>query len=308
MTAWNILVVDDEPLNLEIISDVLDDDAFVVTTAINGELGWQAILAAPVPIDLVVLDRMMPVLNGIELLKRLKADARFADIPVVMQTAASSAQEIKEGIAAGAWYYLTKPYSPRDLLAVIRSALDGVADRRESLVALSHSDVSLQHLDSAEFSFSTLADAHHLAGTLGALCPDPGAAAMGLLELLVNAVEHGNLGITYAEKSQLRRDDQWDAEVTRRLADDVLGKRMAQVRFRRSSDEIVFTICDEGAGFDWTGYLDFDAERAFDPNGRGIAMARLASFSRIDYQGCGNIVEATIDARKTPCGTNSSYN
>lgn len=308
MTAWNILVVDDEPLNLEIIRDVLDDDDYVVTTAINGELGWQAILAAPVPMDLVVLDRMMPVLNGIELLKRIKADARFTTIPVVMQTAASSAQEIKEGIAAGAWYYLTKPYSPRDLLAVIRSALEDVADRRESVETLSHPDASLQQLDAAEFSFSTLADAHRLAGTLGALCPDPGAAAMGLLELLVNAVEHGNLGITYAEKSQLRRDDQWDAEVARRLMDEVLGKRVAQVNFRRSGDEIVFTISDEGAGFDWTGYLDFAAERAFDPNGRGIAMARLASFARIDYQGRGNIVVATVDARPAPINPGDSYN
>ena len=297
MTPWNILVVDDEPLNLEIIGDVLDDDAYVVTTAMNGELGWQALLSAPLPVDLVVLDRMMPVLNGIELLKRIKADARFADIPVVMQTAASSETEVKEGVAAGAWYYLTKPYSPRDLLTIVRSALEAVADRRESVVSLSHTDDSLQHLESAEFSFSTLADAHHLAGTLGALCPDPGAAAMGLLELMVNAVEHGNLGITYAEKSKLRRDDQWDAEVTRRLADEVMGKRVARVRFLRVGDEIVFTISDEGAGFDWTGYLDFDAERAFDPNGRGIAMARIASFARIEYQGCGNIVVATINAR-----------
>ena len=297
MTPWNILVVDDEPLNLEIIGDVLDDDAYVVTTAMNGELGWQALLSAPLPVDLVVLDRMMPVLNGIELLKRIKADARFADIPVVMQTAASSETEVKEGVAAGAWYYLTKPYSPRDLLTIVRSALEAVADRRESVVSLSHTDDSLQHLESAEFSFSTLADAHHLAGTLGALCPDPGAAAMGLLELMVNAVEHGNLGITYAEKSKLRRDDQWDAEVTRRLADEVMGKRVARVRFLRAGDEIVFTISDEGAGFDWAGYLDFDAERAFDPNGRGIAMARIASFARIEYQGCGNIVVATVNAR-----------
>ena len=89
MRPWNILVVDDEPLNLEIICDVLDDSRYVVTTAVNGEEGWQMLLAAPVPPDVIVLDRMMPVLNGIELLKRIKADSRFVDIPVVIQTAAS---------------------------------------------------------------------------------------------------------------------------------------------------------------------------------------------------------------------------
>jgi len=292
MRPWNVLVVDDEPLNLEIITDVLDDDAYVVTTAMNGELAWQAILQA-VP-DLVVLDRMMPVLNGLELLKRIKADDRYAAIPVVMQTAASSPEQVKEGMDAGAWYYLTKPYSPRDLLAVIRSALEDVADRESAEVVLGQADISVQLLESAEFSFYTLDHARHLAGTLAALCPDPAGAAMGLTELMVNAVEHGNLGITYAEKSQLRRDDQWDQQVTARLADPQLGARRARLSLRRTRQSITFVISDEGAGFDWTRYLDFDSARAFDPNGRGIAMACHACFSSVEYQGCGNVVVATL--------------
>ena len=59
-------------------------------------------------------------------------------------------------------------------------------------------------------------------------------------------------------------------------------------------EELRFTIRDEGAGFDWTGYLDFDPERALDPNGRGIAMSRLMSFSALDYRGKGNEVVASV--------------
>ncbi len=59
-------------------------------------------------------------------------------------------------------------------------------------------------------------------------------------------------------------------------------------------DTLTFTISDEGEGFDWRCYLEFAPERAFDPNGRGIAMARLASFASLDYRDRGNIVVATV--------------
>jgi hypothetical protein len=112
--------------------------------------------------------------------------------------------------------------------------------------------------------------------------------------LLVNAVEHGNLAISYAEKSEMRRNDTWDAEVEQRLADPVLGARRARIAFRRADDALSFTIRDEGAGFDWRNYLEFSPERAFDPNGRGIAMARQACFSSLDYLESGNVVVATV--------------
>ena len=73
----------------------------------------------------------------------------------------------------------------------------------------------------------------------------------------------------------------WGMELCRRL---------------RLADQLMFTISDEGEGFDWRGYLEFSPERAFDPNGRGIALARLASFSSLDYRGCGNIVVVTVAA------------
>ncbi|OHC70084.1 MAG: response regulator receiver protein [Rhodocyclales bacterium RIFCSPLOWO2_02_FULL_63_24] len=294
MNQWRILVADDEPMNLEIIGEVLDDPAYLVTNAANGELAWQAMLAAPLPPHLVVLDRMMPVLDGIEVLKRIKADPRFAEIPVIMQSAAASPAEIAEGVAAGAWYYLPKPYAPRDLLAIVHAALEEVAERETAHHAIRNRRADLELLDFAEFEFHTLRQAADLALSLGGICPDTASAAMGFSELLVNAIEHGNLGISYAEKSELRRNDDWEREVERRLSDPVLGARRAHVLFRRTADGLSFTISDEGGGFDWNRYLEFDPERAFDPNGRGIAMARQTSFSSLEYQGCGNVVVVTV--------------
>jgi DNA-binding response OmpR family regulator/anti-sigma regulatory factor (Ser/Thr protein kinase) len=294
MANWRILVVDDEPMNLEIIGDVLDDPSYLVSNAANGEIAWQAMLAAESPPQLLVLDRMMPVMDGIELLKRIKAEPRFAGIPVIMQSAASSSSDIAEGVAAGAWYYLPKPYAPRDLLTIVRAALEEVAEREAANLVVRNRRSVLDLLDVAEFEFHTLKEAADLAYSLAGLCPDPVSAAIGLSELMVNAVEHGNLRIGYAEKSEMRRNEVWEQEVEVRLSDPVLGARRARVVFRRMPDQLTFTISDEGEGFDWRSYLEFAPERAFDPNGRGIAMARLASFASLDYRDRGNIVVATV--------------
>ncbi len=298
--TWHILVVDDEPVNLEIIGEYLDEPIYSLTFAEDGEEAWEKLQAAqssPSPIDLIVLDRMMPRLGGIELLKRVKADQRYRHVPVIMQTAASSPEQVREGINAGAYYYLTKPYEPDALLGVVRAALEDVADQRASASAAA--SVGVYQLPVGEtrvIDFHTLDEAHHLAGELATLCAEPSLVAMGLTELLVNAIEHGNLGISYAEKKALRQKDGWEDEVARRLADPAYAQRRARVSIVRDSGAVVFTVEDEGAGFDWQRYLEFDPERAFDPNGRGIAMARQVAFGKLEYRGRGNVVVATVSS------------
>ena len=291
---WNLLVVDDEPLNLEIIGEYLDDPAFRLVYAMNGEEGWQKLLTAEQPIDLVVLDRMMPILNGMTLLKRIKADPRFSHLPVIMQTAATSPEQVREGIEAGAYYYLTKPYDPSALLASVRAAIDELVERRGAEAAVTDLSGAVALLTRGEFTVVSLTHAHTLARMLAGLCPDPAPVAMGLTERLGNAVEHGNLGITYAEKKRLRQEDAWEKEVARRLAAAEYRDRVARVSARRTVDEWVFEIEDAGDGFDWRRYLRFDPERAFDPNGRGIAMAGMVAFSALEYRGSGNQVCARV--------------
>jgi CheY-like chemotaxis protein len=290
--TWHILVVDDEPLNLEIIEDYLDEPGYRLSFAEHGEIAWQKLLVADPPFDLVVLDRMMPVLNGMGLLHRIKSDSRFSALPVIMQTAASSPEEVREGVAAGAYYYLTKPYQKQMLHAIVKAALDEIEERRRAQASADSPGISLG--DATEFSFRSLDEAHYLAGALAALCPDPGPVAMGLTELLVNAIEHGNLGISYNEKKQLRQSDGWEDEIARRLTAPPFSERVARVTIERRPTEVCFVVEDEGAGFDWVGYLDFDPRRAFDPNGRGIAMARQVSFAQLEYRGRGNVVAAIV--------------
>jgi hypothetical protein len=118
------------------------------------------------------------------------------------------------------------------------------------------------------------------------------------VELLVNAIEHGNLGLTYTEKSALKKEDRWEEEIRRRLEQAQYRGRRAVVNFFRTSEVVQFSVIDEGDGFKWERYLDFDPDRVFDPNGRGIAMAGKMAFSRLEYRGKGNHVVAEINLRQ----------
>lgn len=296
MSRWHLLAVDDEPLNLEIIREYLDDPRMDLDLSPNAELAWRRLETSVVPYDLVILDRMMPGMTGIEMLRRMKADTRFRNIPVIMQTAAAAPDQVREGIEAGAYYYLTKPYEPAALTAIVRAALADVDERTAALGRSAEQTHTLRLLESAEWRFANLDEANRLAGLLASLCPTPETASMGLTELMVNAIEHGNLGISYEEKTRLKRDDSWEAEVTRRLALPEFAGKVARVHMARTAEGLIFTIRDQGRGFDWRRYLDFDPERAFDPNGRGIAMARMMSFARLEYRDCGNEVTAVVAA------------
>ena len=119
-----ILLVDDEPLNLEILAVHLDSPAYTTASAENGLEAWKMLDADPDGFDAVLLDRMMPVMNGMELLEKMRADPRFVSLPVVMQTAAAGKEQVAEGLRQGAYYYLTKPFERDVLLAIVEAALE----------------------------------------------------------------------------------------------------------------------------------------------------------------------------------------
>lgn len=294
MIQRRILVVDDEPINLEIIRECLEDADYQLELVMSADAAWARLDAGKYTCDLAILDRMMPGMSGLDLLRRLKADARFAAIPAIMQTAASSPEQVREGIEAGAFYYLTKPYAPETLLAIVRAVLADIDERAKAVQRASVHVRAMELLDQATFRYRTLDEIGPLIEVLASLCPAPATAASGLTELLVNAIEHGNLAISYADKKRLRLENAWEGEVDRRLALPEYAGREVQVSVERKHDLLEFTVEDEGNGFDWRRYLEFDPNRMADPNGRGIAMARMLSFVSLEYRGKGNVVVASI--------------
>jgi DNA-binding NarL/FixJ family response regulator len=119
--AARVLIVDDEPLNVDYLEQELEDLGFDTETAANGLEALERVAADPP--DLVLLDVMMPGMDGITALRVLKGDPETRLIPVVLMTALNAVEDRVRGIEAGADDFLSKPVDDRELLARIRTAL-----------------------------------------------------------------------------------------------------------------------------------------------------------------------------------------
>lgn len=290
-----ILVVDDELHNREIIAEYLDDANYQLCMAEDGECAWQMLQDKPELYDLVLLDIMMPKMDGLTLLRLIREHSLLEQVPVILQTARGGNQDIVAGFEAGAFYYLTKPYDEALLCSVLSTALN---DRRRYLqlkTELNHSLCTFGMMQCGTFRFKSLSQGKMLIQILAQVCPNPEKAVLGLSELLINAVEHGNLAIDYALKTKLMAEDRWQQEVDQRLNSETYRDRFVQVEFERDFEQLRFTVTDQGEGFNWKPYLCMDPARGSDNHGRGIAMAGLISFDKIEYLGKGNKVIARIN-------------
>ena len=119
--AANILVVEDEPAIQELIAANLTRAGHTVLRATDGETGLRIVKEA-LP-DLILLDWMLPGISGLDFARRLRADSRTRDVPVIMLTARGEEVDKIAGLEAGADDYITKPFSPRELVARIKAVL-----------------------------------------------------------------------------------------------------------------------------------------------------------------------------------------
>lgn len=289
-----VLVVDDEPIGRETLAENLSEEGYQVVEAESGEAAWRLIDAKPERFDAILLDRMMPDMDGIEILRRVKMRPDMMHVPVIMQTGMTADSDVLEGLQAGAYYYLTKPFSADTLLAIVAAATRDYRGHKELAEEVQRQNRTLSCLVQARFLFRTPDDARNLAALAANAAPEPGRVVLGLSELMLNAVEHGNLAIGYDEKTRLIEEGALYDQIAQRLATAEFGARQAELVIERAGDELVFVIRDQGAGFDWRAYLEMSPDRAFDTHGRGIAMSRMISFDSLEYCGRGNEVKAAI--------------
>lgn len=121
MPDVNILIVEDEAAIREMLTMVLEQADFVVRAAKDVKQA-QMMLDEPVP-DLIVLDWMLPGISGVEWAKRLKRDPVYSEIPIILVTARGEEEDKIKGLDAGSDDYLSKPFSPRELIARIKAVL-----------------------------------------------------------------------------------------------------------------------------------------------------------------------------------------
>lgn len=121
MSKERILIIEDETNILELVSFNLEKEGWLVSKAKNGDEGWEKIRQEHP--DLILLDLMLPGLDGLEICRRTRQNKLTRDIPIIMLTAKAEEADRVLGLESGADDYVTKPFSPRELVARVRAVL-----------------------------------------------------------------------------------------------------------------------------------------------------------------------------------------
>lgn len=229
-----LLVVDDDRINVELLCDLLEALDYRAVGALGGEAALRAVVEhGP---DLVLLDVMMPGMNGYEVCRRLKADPATAGIPVVFVTALSDSEDRVKGIEAGGDDFLTKPFNRPVLVARIRSLLR----LKAAGDALEASYRKLQELERLKDDLTRMV-IHDLKSPLSAI--------MGTLELAVD----GDLGAMEPQATRLLDDARRRGEDVLHLIDNLLDlTRLEESRVRLQprdlqADTLLATVAAEWA-------------------------------------------------------------
>lgn len=294
----SVLAVEDDQFSMKFLEAQISNLEHNMLTAENGQEALSVLKQNIGKIDVVLMDREMPVMDGLKAVKRMKDDPTLRNIPVIMVTGADTTQEMREGLDAGVFYYLTKPVEEDMLRSVLAAAVREAKQSKILSEELGKHKASFDLIDTAKFKFQTLAQAESLSAFIANCFPDPQRVLAGIGELLINAVEHGNLGITYAEKTELIDAGTWRAEVERRQGLPQNENKFATATVAHKDNGTYVVIEDQGDGFDWKNFLKIDPARAGDNHGRGIAQANSVSFDKLTYNEKGNQAVAFVGNEK----------
>lgn len=289
MDSNRILIVDDDHLQRGLLTTLLGHLGFEALCASSGEECLE-ILNKPDVADIILLDRKMKGLDGLEVLRAIKSNPQTSHLPVILITGEDSPDEISRGINEGAFYYIVKPPALLPMQAILNSARRHLSRVRTMQKFWENSNRFVPLIQECSLSLQTIAEAEAAAAFISQFFPQPLRALMGISELLVNAIEHGNLEIKSEEKQALILNGKWQEEIERRLKLPDFAKRKVLVWLRRTPTKVEIEIRDSGPGFAYESHPSAITTQS--SSGRGIALARLHSFDAIQYLEAGNHVVA----------------
>lgn len=273
----------------------LSDKNYYVLFANNGKEALDILTSKNIQISVILCDLIMPELNGYMLLEIINKNPDFKYIPVIILSAVCSTEEIKKIIKLGAYHFLPKPYN----ISHVNAVIDTAAAELEKISFLLHqfndTREAMHNACECRFEFKTLHEGERVVRLLAEAAPEKERFIMGLYELIRNAVEHGNLGISYQEKAEMLGKDIFEQELDTRLKLPENLNKTVRVVFKKFSEQIKVHITDSGRGFDYNKYQEIEPERIFDLNGRGIVMAKYLFLDDIQYIDPGNEVIGIIN-------------
>ena len=285
-----VLIAEDDQASLKYFCAFAQAEGHQVWAAQNGKEAL-ALYEQTVP-DFILSDIEMPAMTGLELLEALHK--RDSEAIVVMVTAYGSEEHAMQALRLGASNYLRKPVLAEELAHLLRqyaTIVKGRETAHEVSMDLVRKSLAMRignrmHLIPAVVNRLVLETGDFLDKATGL------AVRLGLFELVTNAIEHGNLGITYDEKSQAANEDRFADLYWERLEDPALAARKVTIDFQADLDQCCWVISDEGAGFDWRLVPNpMDDPDSLALHGRGIFLSRL-QFDELEYVSPGNAVRA----------------
>lgn len=266
----NILLIDDEPNLLKLLKRPLVKHGHTITEAHNGKQGWKLFSECSNKFDVIVTDIKMPVLDGIELLKRLRE--KDYDIPVIIISGQEDIQPSIEVLRLGAFDFLLKPFKAHDLLNIL-DKLQEIQDNKKKQIEdlpffTEDIDITIHSRTKLITTVgSFLQDRVKLFCQLHKI--DERNISLCLHEALVNAIIHGNLEISSSLKNEF--PEKFEKLLRKRENMPEFANRKVFIRCQITTKHLKFEIEDEGKGFIPKTLQDSDPLTMI-PTGRGILI------------------------------------
>lgn len=244
--------------------------------------------------DVVITDLFLSGGEGLALTKELRSRHELCPVIVMAKDAPESA--IVEALRVGAIDYLHKPIAEDELASALYRAQHAAPGHLTDLSGVSRWDQQITMDSEPAHAQGVIA---WLMKTTAAALPEIRRLHLrgALQELLLNAIEHGNLEISFREKQQALAVDEYESLVSHRLTQPRLKQRqvVSSVRYEPETKRVAYRIADEGAGFQWRSLLAKHRDAYSDDaeNGRGILLAR-SLFPDLTYNDRGNEVTFTM--------------
>jgi len=285
-----ILAVDDDPIVLSLMTDYLEEAGYQVVTATSGKKALEILENDFREFDALILDWIMADMDGMDVLARIGSDSRLIELPVIMQTSITSVEHVLQGMRAGAYYYLAKPFDGEKLVQLVSAAIEKFHQFRKVMAWGIEAMAGLSLLREGVFEIRTLQEGRMAANLIADLAERPAPVTLGLMELITNSIENGNCGVEFQRKRQLIKNGDWDEEILRAQALAARQGKFVRIAFRVDDPVVTVDIKDMGAGFDWRPFIGLDPSLACEAHGRGIVIARVCSFDSVTYDDGGTRV------------------
>jgi DNA-binding response OmpR family regulator len=293
-----VLIVDDEEPIRNMLAMFVTGEGFLPLPAGDGEEGL-ALFRQERP-TIVITDVRMPRMDGLTLVQHLKEEA--PETYVVLITGHGDEAVAIAALRAGAADYLKKPLDLDALEAVLKKFAQAISARGKIVE-------DLRALSSLQLTATMVSDPYRVPGVVAYLLyglqeslrkSELADLQLVLSELLLNAIEHGNLEISGDEKRQALMEDQFAALVQARRSHPVWGQRRVEIELSVAQGAGEFSCCirDEGNGFDWRALpQEIKPEHLVLPHGRGVLLSRLM-VDRLEYNEKGNAVTLVKQLQK----------